>query len=170
MGTDVFLSLDDFGGSGVAHDRPIPRSDPRRRGTEKLSALNRDHNNARTARARLLNQFIVAPCHRPAQQAQLDGARSPSNGRRNCANRALSLNKFWTTPGGPMTLPSPRCKPPALRKSLRAGKSLSNPLRSLPPGSGCLRSCCTVHMPKQIRFWLGEFWPKIQQISGDNRN
>jgi hypothetical protein len=21
------------------------------------------------------------------------------------------------------------------------------------------------HMPNQIRFWLGEFWPKLQQIS-----
>jgi hypothetical protein len=22
------------------------------------------------------------------------------------------------------------------------------------------------HVPNQIRFWLGEFWPKLQQISG----
>jgi len=37
-------------------------------------------------------------------------------------------------------------------------------------GLGLLALMLHSSHPKQIRLWLGEFWPKIQQISGDNRN
>jgi predicted RNA polymerase sigma factor len=56
--------------------------------------------------------------------------------------------------------------------AIAIGRTLVQLMPVEPEGLGLLALMlhCEVHMPKQIRFWLGEFWPKIQQISGDNRN